>query len=97
MNIPVLDWRATYVDQVHGEHRQVLVEKVDSAVVDPFGNCLANLVRRSALNHIQASPSVLGLSTRGCPNEQAISQLPLQVVLLYVVGEVGGDLSIGLV
>jgi hypothetical protein len=64
----------------------MLIEKLDVAVVDTLSNLFANLMRRPALNHVQACPSILRLGTRRCANEQVVLELPLEVVLLDMVG-----------
>ena len=50
----------------------MLVEKLDVAIVDTFGNLLADLMRRSTFNHIQTSPSVLSLSARRGTDKQIV-------------------------
>ena len=40
----------------------MLVEKIDIAIVYPFGNLLSNLVGATALNHIESSPAIFSLS-----------------------------------
>jgi hypothetical protein len=42
----------------------MLVEELDIAIINALCNFLANLMRRPALNHIQACPSVLRLRAR---------------------------------
>jgi hypothetical protein len=74
------------IHQVNWKHTQMLVEELDVTVVDPLCNLLANLMRRPALNHIQARPSVLRLSTRRGANEEVVLELALEIVLLNMVG-----------
>jgi hypothetical protein len=40
----------------------MLIEELDVAVVDTLCNFLANLMRRPALDHVEARPSILSLS-----------------------------------
>jgi hypothetical protein len=47
------------VHQIHREHAKMLVEEVDVSVVDALGDLLSDLVGRSALDHVEARPSVL--------------------------------------
>lgn len=78
---------ATHIDQIRREHAQMLIEEVNVAVVNSLGNLLANLVRRTALDHVQVSPARLRVSTSGGTDEEAVLELSLQVVLLDMVGE----------
>ena len=64
----------------------MLVEELDISIVDSFGNFLANLMRRPALNHIQACPSILSLGARGRADEEVVLELTLEIVLLDMVG-----------
>lgn len=64
----------------------MLVEKVDSAIVDTLRDRLTDLMRTPPVDHIQASPSVLCLGPGGRANEEGVSQLALKAVLLDVVG-----------
>lgn len=70
----------------------MLVKEVDSAFVDALGNLLANLMGAPSLNHVQGGPSILSFSTRRCADKQGVPQLPLQSVLLDMVGHIGRDL-----
>jgi len=81
------------VEKVLGKHRQVLVEELNVVVVDASCDVFANLMRSTALDHVELSPSVLGLSSRAGTNEEVVLELPLEIVLLDMVGERGGDLS----
>jgi hypothetical protein len=64
----------------------MLVEELDIAIINALCNFLANLMRRPALNHIQACPSVLRLRARWRANKEVVFELALEVVLLNVVG-----------
>lgn len=81
----------TYVQQILREHAQMLIKKVDLPRVQPFGNRLANLVRTTALNHVQIGPAALRLGTGRGTHEQLVSQLALEVVLLDMVCQCGGN------
>ena len=85
---------AAYVDEISGEHGQVLVEEVDATLVDTLGNVLADLVRRAALDHVESSPAVLSLGTGGGTDEKAVLELTLEAVLLDVVSEHSRDLPV---
>lgn len=76
----------TYVDEIGGEHGQVLVEKVDTARVNTLGDVLADLMRASSVDHVERSPSVLGLGTSRCTDKERVLHLALEVVLLDIVG-----------
>lgn len=65
----------------------MLVEKVDTPLVNTFGNRLSDLMRSSSLNHVQPSPAVFGLGTRRGANEERVFQLALEVVLFHMVGQ----------
>jgi hypothetical protein len=86
--------RCTYVDEIHGEHGQVLVEEVDATLVDTLGNLLADLVRASTVNHVQSCPAVLGLGTRRSTDEERVLELALEIILLDVIGHVSRHLPI---
>jgi hypothetical protein len=64
----------------------MLVEELDVAIVNAFRNLFTNLMRRPALNHIQARPSVLSLCTRRCANKEVVLELSLEAILLDMVG-----------
>jgi hypothetical protein len=64
----------------------MFIEKLDVAIVDALGNFFANLMRRPALDHVQACPSVLRLSARRSANEEVILELALKVVVFNMVG-----------
>ena len=81
----------TYIDQIRGKHAQVLIEELNLAIIDPLGNFFSDLVRATALNHVQASPSILRLCAGRGTHEEGIFELALQVVLLDVVCECGGN------
>lgn len=83
--------RGTYVDEINREHGQMLVEEVDAPLVDTLGDGLSDLVRAPALNHVEAGPPVLRLGARRRADEERVAELALEVVLLDVVGEEGGD------
>lgn len=76
-----------YVDEIRREHGEVLIKEVDATLVNSLGDSLPDLMRRSALDHIESRPAVLGLSARGGSDEKGVLQLSLEVVLLDVVGE----------
>jgi len=52
------------VHQVHRKHAQMFVEELDVSVVDTLCDLLSDLMRSSALDHVQLGPSVLGLCAR---------------------------------
>lgn len=83
-----------YVDEISGEHGQVLVEEVDATLVDTLGNVLADLMGRAAVDHVESSPAVLGLGTSGGTDEKAVLELALEAVLLDVVSEHSRDLPV---
>lgn len=85
----------TYVNKIRREHGQMLVEKVDASRVDSLGNILADLVRASSVDHVESSPSVLGLGTCRGADEEGVLHLALEVVLLNVVGHGSWDLPVG--
>lgn len=60
----------TYVDEVHREHGQVLIEEVDATLIDTLGNGLSDLVGTSTIDHVQARPAVLRLRARRCSDEE---------------------------
>lgn len=68
----------------------MFVEELNPAFIDALGNFLADLVRRPPLNHIKSGPSVFGFGARRRTNEQRVLQLPLQIILLHMIGEGGG-------
>lgn len=70
----------------------MLVPELDVAVVDTLGDILADLMRRSAVDHVVPRPSVLSLCARGCANKQIVLQLALEVVLLNVFCKGNRDL-----
>lgn len=72
----------------------MLVEEVDAARVDALGNVLADLVRASAVDHVESGPSVLSLGTGRGANEERVLELALEVVLLDIVGHGDRDLPI---
>lgn len=72
----------------------MLVEEVDAARVDALGNVLADLVRASAVDHVEGGPSVLSLGTGRGANEERVLELALEVVLLDIVGHGDRDLPI---
>jgi hypothetical protein len=72
----------------------MFVEELDVAVVDTLGNLLANLMRRPALDHVEASPSVLSLRARRSADEEVVLQLALEVVLFDMVGHGSGYLPV---
>jgi hypothetical protein len=49
------------IHQVNREHAKMFIEEVDVAIIDAFGDLLANLMRRPPLDHVESRPSVLGL------------------------------------
>lgn len=64
----------------------MLVEKVDTARVNTLGDVLADLMRASSVDHVERSPSVLGLGTSRCTDKERVLHLALEVVLLDIVG-----------
>lgn len=68
----------------------MLIEELDIAGVDSLGDFLSDLVRATALNHVQAGPAALGLCAGGGTDKQVVLQLSLEVVLLDVVCESNG-------
>lgn len=69
----------------------MLVEEVDAPLVDALGDGLADLVRAPPLNHVEAGPPVLRLGAGRRADEERVAELALEVVLLDMVGEEGGD------
>ena len=65
----------------------MLVEEFDVAVVDTLGNILADLMRRAALDHIQAGPPILSLGTGGGADEEIVFQFTLESISLDMVGQ----------
>lgn len=78
------------VAQILREEREVLVTHPDAAFVDAGGDVLAGLVRPAAVDHVEGGPAVLGLGPDGGADEEVKLPLPLQVVLLHVVGQRNG-------
>ena len=74
----------------------MLVKEVDLAVVDTLGDGLSDLMGTSPLNHVEAGPPVLCLGAGRSTDEQAVPELALEVVLLDVIGEEGGDFPDGM-
>lgn len=72
----------------------MFVEEVDATLVDALGDGLANLVRAPALDHIQSRPTVLCLGSGGSSDEETVPELSLEVVLLDVICQEGGNLPI---
>lgn len=66
----------------------MLVEEVDAALVDAFGDLLADLVRASAVDHVQRGPAVLRLGARRRADKERVLQLALEVVLFDMIGHV---------
>ena len=85
---------AAYVDEISGEHGQMLVEEVDATLVDTLGNVLADLMGRTTVDHVESSPAVLSLGTSGGTDEKAVLELALEGVLLDVVSEHSRDLPV---
>ena len=65
----------------------MLVEEFDVAVVDTLGNILADLMRRAALDHIQAGPPILSLGTGGGADEEIVFQFTLESIFFDMVGQ----------
>ena len=84
---------STHVHQVHGEHAKMLVEEVYPAFIDAFCNVFPNLVRTPTLDHVQPCPSIFCLGSAGRSHKQGVLELPLEVVLLHMVGKGCGHLS----
>lgn len=74
----------------------MLIEKVDATLVDSLGDGLADLVGASPLDHVQLRPAVLGLDTGRGTDEEVVLELALEVVLLDVIGQEGGNFPAGL-
>lgn len=73
----------------------MLVEEFDVAVVDTLGNILADLMRRAALDHVQAGPPILSFGTGGGANEEIVFQFTLESVSLDMVGQCSWNFSSG--
>jgi len=70
----------------------MLIKELDSAIIYSFGNIFSNLMRAPPLNHIQSCPPVLGFRATRRADEQRVSQLALEVILLDMVRQHGRDL-----
>lgn len=81
------------VHEVHGEHAQMFVEKLDVPVVDALCNLLADLMRAPSLNHVVPRPSILRLSARAGSDKKVVLEFPLQTILLDVFRKRGGHFS----
>jgi hypothetical protein len=64
----------------------MLIEKLDVAIVDALGNLFADLMRRPALDHVQACPSILSLGARRRANKKIVLELAFELVLFDMVG-----------
>lgn len=73
----------------------MLVEEFDVAVVDTLGNIFADLMRRAALDHVQAGPPILSFGTGGGANEEIVFQFTLESVSLDMVGQCSWNFSSG--
>jgi len=80
------------VEKILRKHRQVLIEELNVVVVDSLCDIFADLVRSTSLDHVKLSPAVLCLGSRTGANEEVVLELSLEIVLLDMVGEGGGDL-----
>jgi hypothetical protein len=69
----------------------MLVEELDPPLIDTLGNVLADLVRGTALDHIEGCPAIFCLGTRRSTDKEGVPQLALKVVLFDVVREEGRD------
>lgn len=88
--VPVV---STHVHQVHGEHAKMLVKEVYPPFIDASCNIFPNLMGTSTLDHVQSCPSIFGLRSAGRSHKQGVLELPLEVVLLHMVGKGCGHLS----
>ena len=73
----------------------MLIEEFDVAVVDTLGNILADLMRRAALDHVQAGPPILSLGTGGGADEEIVFQFTLESISLDMVGQCSWNFSSG--
>ena len=71
----------------------MLVPEVYPAFVDTLGDVLADLVRRSSLNHVKPRPSIFSLGSARGADEQGVFELSLQIVLLDMIGQSSRDFS----
>jgi hypothetical protein len=85
---------ATYINQVNREHGQMLVEKVDLALIDTLGDGLADLVRAATVDHVQTRPAVLRLASRRGSHKERVSELALEVVLFDMVRQKRGHFPV---
>jgi hypothetical protein len=72
----------------------MLIKELDPPLIDTLRNLLANLMRRSSLDHIQSRPSVLSLRTRRCTNKEVVFELALQAIAFDMIRESGRDFPI---
>lgn len=79
------------VQEILGEHRQVLVRESDATSIDALFDILADLMGIAAINHVQSGPTVFGFCTSRSADEKVELHLPLQIVFFNVVGESSRD------
>ena len=91
--VVLLVHRIPAIHEIDGEHAQVLIKELYVAVVDAFGNFLANLVGTPPLDHVEAGPSILRLGAGRSTDEEVVLELALQSILLDMVCKGGGHLS----
>ena len=70
----------------------MLIEEFDVSIVDALGNLLSNLMRRAPFDHVKSRPPILSFGTRRSTDKEVVLQLTLQIVLLDMIGQGGGDL-----
>lgn len=71
----------------------MLVEELDITIVDALCNFLTYLMRRTALDHVIAGPSVFSFGPRGRAYEEVVLELALEVILFNMVGKGSRDFS----
>lgn len=88
-------FRVVAIGHILRHHGQMLVEEEDVTTVNGTTNGLANLVRRTAVNHAKLSPPRLDGQVRRSASDQVETEIRLTVraklVLLDQVGQRGRD------
>lgn len=74
----------------------MLVEEFDVAIVDTFGDFLADLMRSSSFDHVESGPSVLCLCSRRCTHKEVVLELSLESILFHMVGQGRWDFPVEL-
>lgn len=69
----------------------MLIEELDIAGIKALGDFLADLMRAATLDHVQPGPAVLCFRAGRSSHEEGVLQLPLQIILLNMVCEGGGN------